>query len=111
MKTEQIDNETLKEILKWEIEKEGLDHRDFWIKITNNKPYRRKGTCYGTVFNPVHVHRTGAYSEKGYVYVILHEPKHNSLMDLIKTFRHELLHARGIAHKDFLHDRFLGGEK
>ncbi len=98
----EMNTKEIKRILNNEIKDEGMDNRDFFIKITKKKMFRRKGTCYGDIFRKVFVPTANGFSDKPYIYIVMHSKKHGSLEEFLQTFRHELKHARGIKHKDFL---------
>jgi len=93
--TEEIDATTLKSILVRECEKEGLDHRDFKVRISSRHTRRRRGT---------HFRKWNHKSEKHQHYIIIYEKSCKTLGILLKVFRHELLHSRGIDHRDMLDD-------
>ena len=74
---------------------EGLDHRDFKVRISSRHTRRRRGT---------HFRKWNHKSEKHQHYIIIYEKSCKTLGILLKVFRHELLHSRGIDHRDMLDD-------
>lgn len=94
-----IEYKTLKALLVRECEKEGVDHRNYLVKIRDRKTRRIMGRCW------VNMIRFDSKNFDRPINVIeLWTNNINSLGQLLKVFNHELLHSRGIKHKDMLNE-------